>query len=100
MLAAEAPGVYAIGQIKRHYGLPVVIEWAYVGRTDSLRRRMLEHQPSIEANPGLARWLRRNRGQLEVWLLSIDPAIARGLEKTLIHEVQPLFNRVRYQERA
>jgi hypothetical protein len=99
LLAARTPGVYAIGKVHRHHGLPLRAEWAYVGRTDSLRRRLLEHEPTVEANPGLRGWLRRNRDKLEVWLLAADGSISRRLEKALIQEIQPLFNRIRYQER-
>lgn len=99
LLAAQTAGVYAIGKVDRLHGLPVRAEWAYVGRTESLRRRLLEHLPTVEDNPGLRAWLRRNRGKLEVWLLAADSSVSRRLERTLIKEIQPLFNRIRYQER-
>lgn len=99
LFAAETPGVYAIGRVDRLHGLPVRAEWAYVGRTDSLRRRLLEHTPWIESNPGLRAWVKRNRDKLEVWLFAADAAMSRQLERTLIREIQPLFNRIRYQER-
>lgn len=99
LLAARTPGVYAIGKVDRLHGLPVRAEWAYVGRTDSLRRRLLEHGPSVESNPGLRGWLRGNRDKLEVWLLAADASLSRRLERVLIRDIQPLFNRIRYQER-
>lgn len=99
LLAAKTPGVYAIGRVHRHYGLPVRAEWAYVGRTASLRRRLLEHEPAVELNPGLRNWLRRNGDKLEVWLLAADASISRQLERALIREIRPLYNRIRYQER-
>lgn len=99
LLASQRSGVYAIGRVERLHGLPVSAEWAYVGRTESLRRRLLEHLPTVEENPGLRAWLRRNRERLEVWLLAADSSVSRRLERTLIKEIQPLFNRIRYQER-
>src|SRR5262245_12769267 len=98
LLASQRPGVYAIGRGGRLPGLPVRAEWAYVGRTESLRRRLLEHSSTVEENPGLRAWLRRNREKLEVWLLAADSSLSRRLERALIQEIQPLFNRIRYKE--
>ena len=54
-------GWYAIGHDEHYFGLESSRVYVYIGTTDNLRRRLAEHQPSTEQNPGLKRHLQKIR---------------------------------------
>ena len=90
--ASKLPAVYAIGVWRRAFGLPHHVEWVYVGVTGNLQRRLGEHHPARETNPGLQAWL---LGELdaELWYAHLDRRAARRVEAHLIQQLRPKFNR-------
>jgi excinuclease UvrABC nuclease subunit len=94
--APNSPGVYAIGRVERKAGLPVLTEWVYVGRsTKGLRRRLAEHRPIAERNPGLRVWLMGRDPETEVWFTTTSSeADAVSLEAELIRDLNPSLNSV------
>jgi excinuclease UvrABC nuclease subunit len=93
-IAPNAPGVYAIGRVRRDHGLVVKTTWMYVGRsTTSLSRRLRGHRTTDEQNLALRAWLASNPGDLEVWFTSVESAKqAVALERALIRQLDPPFN--------
>ena len=94
--APNSPGVYVIGKAHSFWGLPRFYEWAYIGRSDSLRRRLKDHLPMQEKNRGLQEWLIKNLDSIEVWYLSTGKAESRAIEKRLIKSLNPKHNVIRY----
>ncbi|BAN34911.1 hypothetical protein SCD_n01075 [Sulfuricella denitrificans skB26] len=96
--AANRSGVYLIGKVYKIGQVPVLYDWVYVGRSDRLGRRLREHQLIREENPGLKEWLRKNQGGIEVWFAATASTESIGLEKRLIKELLPEFNRIEYKQ--
>ena len=95
--APRGAGVYAFGRSEHVLGLPISQEWAYVGRTSNLKRRLLEHTPNNEANPELKAWIMNSGPQIDVWYLQTTPEQSRNLEKKLIRALKPKHNVVQYR---
>jgi excinuclease UvrABC nuclease subunit len=95
-IAPNSPGVYAIGQVKREAGLPVEVEWVYVGRsTKGLRNRLNQHEPIVERNEDLRWWLSDRHADTEVWFTTTaTESDAVALEAELILSLDPRFNTV------
>ena len=87
------PGVYAIGHSKAHLGLEMCRVYVYVGRTDNLRRRLGEHTPAEERNPGLKRYLLA-RHDAVCWFAAIDGCKSEvvSIEADLIGAFKPRYN--------
>jgi excinuclease UvrABC nuclease subunit len=91
--APALPGVYAIASVSLIGGLPIAIEWVYVGRSKNLHRRLNEHDPIVQAHPLMKDWLLRQSATVEVWYSQQSEAHARRLEDYLIRTMRPRFNR-------
>jgi excinuclease UvrABC nuclease subunit len=87
------PGLYAYGVVLRNHGLPVKVEWVYIGKAKSLRQRTQSHDPVNEANPDLQIWLRKPPEHAELWVLEVDAKDLDDAERELIGHVNPRFNR-------
>ena len=87
------PGLYAIGHNQTCRGLEIGRVYVYVGRTDNLRRRLEEHSPDNEENPGLRNYLCRHIGQARCWYAVTDKSELTKGERELILKLQPEFNR-------
>lgn len=92
------PGLYVIGHCNMYYGLELSREYVYVGKTANLRRRLREHQPSSEQNPGLRDYLRRLLPHARCWYAVVDRLGLDEAESDLIRELNPLYNRLGKQE--
>jgi excinuclease UvrABC nuclease subunit len=95
LLAPPIGGVYAIGLVSVAYSLPLAIEWVYVGRSANLRRRLSQHDPLFEQHVALRDWM-TSGNRIEVWYAVMAMEKAVLLEITLIRELRPKFNRIRY----
>lgn len=97
--AAEAvpmlPGVYAIGQVRSFKGLPVSVEWVYIGESKNLRNRLANHEALTESNHALRSWLRVT-AEIEVWY-SVDKHHRKAFEKELVRQIQPKFNLIKFK---
>ena len=85
--ALRKPGVYVLGEHRRSSGLITKLRWRYVGKSNDLRRRICEHQPSVEAQPQLRAWLKKcelNRTIIEVWCAETQARYAKKVESDLI----------------
>ncbi len=94
-----SPGLYAIGHEETLLGLELQRTYVYIGKTQNMRRRLSEHTHLSELHPDLAGYLRRNRGLVRIWYTTdIDPKDIDGFERRLIRDLNPEFNRIRYEE--
>src|SRR5688572_11280883 len=92
-----APGLYVIGHEENIEGLETQREYVYVGKTLNMRRRLSEHNHFTELHPVLASYLRRNRHRARIWYTTdIDAKDVDKLERKLIRELKPEYNRVKY----
>jgi len=93
--APRSPGIYAFGAVRRVGGLPVGMEWVYVGRatgTAGLNGRLRQHEPYREANVALRDWL-ITAENVEVRFKPLPSAReAIEMEAALIYELNPIFN--------
>ena len=99
---AQAPrlsGVYAIAKASCVANLPISLEWVYVGRTKNLRRRLDEHGPIMEKHEQMRDWIIENRDAIETWFALLDGETSVELEKLLVRDLRPCFNRIRYSSR-
>jgi predicted GIY-YIG superfamily endonuclease len=86
-----------LGHIQFLEGLEVSREYIYAGRTDNMRRRLSEHTHLTEKNAPLQKYLRTTKREIHVWYSTDFPLdeIPR-VEKTLIRDLNPKFNRIKY----
>lgn len=89
-----SPGVYVIGHEESLHGLGLKSAYVYVGETRNLQRRLDEHLPDTERNPGLRDYLRRNYTAAVCWYLPTEASQTRAVQDDLIRELQPQFNTV------
>ena len=89
------PGLYAIGYDETFHDLEVRRVYVYIGETANLRRRLEEHSPVNEQNPGLRDFLRQHIGTAKCWYAAVegDKGELRRLEQALIRKFRPRFNR-------
>jgi hypothetical protein len=97
--AGNSPGVYLIGGLHETAGIPMFYEWIYVGRTNRLGRRLIEHLPANESNPQLRTWLRTEKGILVVRFAVIPEDESIRVEKDLIRSLAPKHNRIMFKNR-
>lgn len=93
----DAPGVYAFAKVSSTLGLPLTCEWVYIGESRNLRSRLANHRAIAEANELLAGWLRINKAGVEVWYATTDMNMRKKLERYLIREINPVFNKIKYK---
>ena len=86
------PGLYAIGHDESCLGLEVGRVYVYIGETVNLRRRLEEHTPVNEQNPGLKKYLRTMGAKAKCWYAVADKGELKRSERVLIRKFQPRFN--------
>ena len=91
---STSPGVYIIGHHDSLHGFHLNRVYVYVGETRNLQRRLDEHLPDTEQNPGLRTYLRRNYTTAVCWYAPTDASRLRTVQDDLIREFQPEFNTV------
>ena len=87
-----SPGVYVIGHGNSLHGLELNRVYVYAGETMNLQRRLDEHLPETEWNPGLRAYLRRNYATVVCWYVPLEATRRRAVQDDLIRELQPQFN--------
>lgn len=90
------PGVYAYAAVAENHGLPLAVEWMYIGQARRLDQRVTQHDPVRESNPGLSRWLSTHGGSSQLWYVVLDPLDLDAVEQELIRTIRPRFNRRLY----
>ena len=91
-------GIYVIGHKQCVLGLTLENVYVYVGKSENLQRRSNEHFHLTEKNPGLADYLRKNRGSVYFWFTTDVPDDdLDGLERTLIQQLKPIYNNIEYK---
>lgn len=93
-------GLYAIGYFSEVSGLTTAIHIVYIGQAINLKRRLTQHNPWIDTNPGLEEFLRRNRANLRIWYTTdLSFQALNDTEKEMIRTVKPQFNRRKYSKK-
>ena len=87
-----AAGVYVIGRSDTLHDLEISRTYVYVGETTNLQRRLNEHLPANEKNPGLREYIGDNYDDAICWYARVVAAEAKAVEADLIRELRPLFN--------
>jgi len=87
-----SPGVYIIGHHDSLHGFHLNRVYIYVGETRNLRRRLDEHRPDTEQNPGLRSHLRRNYTTVVCWYAPTDAGRLKTVQDDLIRKLRPEFN--------
>jgi hypothetical protein len=95
VVVSEISGVYAYAHATAIGGLPIALQWVYVGHTRNLRRRLEEHEDLREPNLELGFWLRTSRGA-ELWCVPLPFERLAPVEVSLVRELRPKFNRTKY----
>ena len=88
------PGVYVIGHHESYHDLVLELTYVYVGETKNLQRRLDEHLPDTEQNPGLRDYLRSNYRVARCWFVPTDGQRVKEVQDDLIRKIKPRFNTV------
>ena len=89
-----AAGVYVIGHSDTLHDLEISRTYVYVGETKDLHRRLDEHLPAKETNPGLREYLGDNYDDAICWFARVDPTETKVVQDDLIRRLMPVFNEV------
>ena len=87
-----AAGVYVIGHGDTLHDFEISRTYAYVGETLNLQRRLNEHLPENEQNPGLRKYLEENYSAAICWYARVDAAETKVVQDDLIVRLNPRFN--------
>ena len=86
--------VYSYGEVTRVDGVPVAIEWVYIGKSINLKKRIEQgHDSHRESNPELWRWMGQLKRNRELWFAYVEIDNLDTVERLLISEIKPKFNR-------
>ena len=97
MRAGSVSGIYLIGARYEKFGIPMSYEWVYVGRSNSLSRRLIEHLPINEANPLLRSWIRDIGDELIVRFAIVPESDTSKTEMVLVRTLAPKHNRIMFK---
>jgi len=98
-LVPDLPGVYVIGHTLTTHDLPIKHVYVYVGISDNLKRRFKEHEPASERNQELADYLHKPAVNKRIWyIVERSKGSREELEKVLIRELKPEFNKIKYKK--
>jgi len=92
------PGLYAFGwDEKSHLGLNAQRRYVYIGQTDNLKRRLMQHQLKSEKNLKLRKFLLEHRKLVRCWYCRLPKNFSSltsrlKLEKELIQFFTPEIN--------
>jgi excinuclease UvrABC nuclease subunit len=90
-------GIYAFGVEHAVCGLIVENDICYVGQATNLRRRLNQHAPWSETNPGLDDFMKSRKKDIRVWYTSDLPrSNLDKVERKLIRSLKPIYNRITY----
>ncbi len=87
-------GVYAIGHSDTLHDLEISRTYVYVGETTNLQRRLNEHLPANEKNPGLREYIGSNYDDAICWYTRAAAAETKAIQDELILRLRPRFNTV------
>jgi excinuclease UvrABC nuclease subunit len=99
LASASAPpiaGIYVYANSALVQGLPMTLEWVYVGQANNLKRRFEQHEIFSERNIGLIRWL-RGPSHVEVWYVPLPKSQLSHIEQELVRTLKPKYNQIRYE---
>ena len=97
-LVPESTGVYVITRVQYNAGLPITVKPIYIGQSKNLKRRLSQHLPWNETNPGLASFLRHHLEEIEIWYATVSRGDLDKIERDLIQKLGPEFNKLRYNK--
>ena len=87
-------GVYVIGHSDTLHDFEITRTYVYGGETKNLQRRLNEHVPANETNPGLREYLGDNYDDAICWFARVDSAEIKVVQDDLIRRLIPVFNDV------
>ena len=91
----ETSGVYIVAGAVRVRGFPREMTPLYVGQTNNLRRRFLDHV-DVRRSHNLSVLLQSFKGSTEFWWASCEARDLIALERDLIRELKPEYNQITY----
>lgn len=90
----QESGIYSYGEVTRVDGLPIAVEWVYIGKSINLKKRIEQgHDAHREINPELWRWMGQPKKNRELWFAYVEIDNLDTVERSLISEIKPKFNR-------
>lgn len=90
-------GVYVIAEINRVLGLPVSVLPYYIGQSDNLRRRLLQHC-DLRQSHNQDVYLLSDKPYIEFWWTTCSRSDLDLIERHLIRNLQPSMNKIEYKE--
>ena len=87
-----AAGVYVIGRRHTLHDFEISRTYVYVGETKDLQRRLNEHLPANEKNPGLREYIGNNYDDAICWFARVDAVETKAIQDELILRLRPRFN--------
>lgn len=90
-------GVYVVAEVKRVLGLPISVLPYYVGQSDNLRRRLLQHC-DLRQSHNQDVYLLSDKPCIEFWWASCNRSDLDLIERHLIRNLQPSMNKIEYKE--
>ena len=76
------------------HDLEISRTYVYVGETTNLQRRLNEHLPANEKNPGLRKYIGSNYDDAICWYARATAAETKEIQDDLILRLRPRFNTV------
>ena len=87
-----AAGVYVIGHRGTLHDFEISRACVYVGETKNLQRRLNEHLPGHEKNPGLRKYMGDNYDEAICWFARVTAAETKAVQDDLIRRLRPKYN--------
>ena len=89
-----AAGVYVIGHRDTLHDFEISRTCVYVGETKDLQRRLNEHLPGNETNPGLRQYIGDNYDDTICWFTCVEAIETKAVQDDLIRRLRPRFNTI------
>ena len=98
-IARNSAAIYVIGTQAEFEGLPINYEYAYIGQSTNLSRRLKDHLPQNEKNMGLRRWLIKNINRHNIRFAYFDKNELDIYEQNFIKYFKPTYNKLHNSRR-
>ena len=89
---SAAAGVYVIDDSDTPHDFEISRTYVYVGETRDLQRRLSDHLPPNQKNPGLREYLGDNYDDAICRFARVDAAETEAVQDDLIRRLRPRFN--------
>lgn len=96
----EEFGLYVFGKVEYCRGLESGREYAYIGRTNNLRRRFKEHGPVNEPKAGFRAYMQEHARAMKYWYCLVPANEIKAEEEFFIQKFRPRFNDLLNRQRS